>query len=79
MIGQSVAILRYLVGLSGTLQDDPFKAAKTDSALKGAQEMFARLNSTLNFAIGETYHKNALEMPGALASKIEGLERLLGA
>ena len=71
--------MRCLAGLSGTTPNVPFKAAKTDSALEGAQEMFAPLNPTLNFATGETYHKNALEMPGALASKVDDFDRLLGA
>ena len=47
-----------------------------DSILEGAEEMFAPLNPTINFPAGKNYQKKALEMRGALVSKVDDFERL---
>ena len=48
-----------------------------DSILEGAEEMFAPLKPTVNFATGKNYQKKALEMRGVLVSKVDDFERLL--
>ena len=49
-IAQSISIMRYIENISRLELDDPIASAKADTILQSAQELFAPLNPTVNFA-----------------------------
>ena len=54
-ICQSIAILQYIENRSGLSISDPIKAAEAMAILQSAQELFAPLNPTVNFATGDDF------------------------
>jgi glutathione S-transferase len=77
VITHSGSILRYLAGLAGMVPTDLLSACKADAILEAAQEMFAPLNPTMNFAVGADYEAKSITMLPSLASKVDDFERLL--
>lgn len=76
-IAHNGSILRYLAGLAGMMPNDLVSIHKADAILEAAQEMFAPLNPTMNFAIGADYEPKNLKMLPSLDSKVNDFERLL--
>jgi glutathione S-transferase len=76
-IGQSIAILNYIESVAGIEIADPAKAAEASSILQSAQELFAPLNPTVNFAIGYDFETKRLAMKSDLESRFSDLERYL--
>ena len=77
VIAQSSAILRYFNGLAGLTPENLIEAARSDAILEAAQEMFAPLNPTMNFATGEDFEQKKQAMLPMLKSKCDDFERLL--
>lgn len=76
-IGQSIAILNYIESIAGIEITDSAKAAEASSILQSAQELFAPLNPTVNFAIGDDFETKRLAMKSDLESRFSDLERYL--
>ena len=76
-IGQSIAILNYIESITGIEITDPAKAAEASSILQSAQELFAPLNPTVNFAIGVDFETKRLAMRFDLEGRFSDLERYL--
>ena len=69
-IAQSIAILSYIEKLADLNLPNPIIAAKADAILQSAQELFAPLNPTVNFAIGDDFLTKRDEMTPYLLSLI---------
>ena len=67
-IAQSISIMRYIEKLSRLELEDPIASAKADAILQSAQELFAPLNPTVNFAVGEDFDSERESMKPALLS-----------
>ena len=76
-IGQSIAILNYIESIAGIEIADPVKSAEASSILQSAQELFAPLNPTVNFAVGDDFESKRLAMRPDLESRFSDLERYL--
>ena len=76
-IAHSGSILRYLANLAGMMPKGSVSIHKADAILEAAQEMFAPLNPTMNFAVAKDYKAKSIEMLPSLASKVDDFERLL--
>ena len=76
-IGQSIAILNYIESVAGIEIADPVKSAEASSILQSAQELFAPLNPTVNFAVGDDFESKRLAMRPDLESRFSDLERYL--
>ena len=76
-IAQSISIMRYIEKISRLELDDPIASAKADAILQSAQELFAPLNPTVNFAVGEDFDSKRESMKPVLLSRYEDLERAL--
>ena len=76
-IGQSIAILDYIEAIAGLTIADPEKAAEATAILQSSQELFAPLNPTVNFAIGEDFEAKREAMRPNLESRLSDLERYL--
>ena len=76
-IAQSIAILSYIEKLADLNLPNPITAAKADAILQSAQELFAPLNPTVNFAIGDDFLTKRDEMTPYLLSRFEDLDRAL--
>ena len=76
-IAQSISIMRYIEKISRFELDDPIASAKADAILQSAQELFAPLNPTVNFAVGEDFDSKRESMKPVLLSRYEDLERAL--
>ena len=76
-IGQSIAILNYIESVAGIEIADPVKSAEASSILQSAQELFAPLNPTVNFAVGDDFKSQRLAMRPDLESRFSDLERYL--
>jgi len=76
-IGQSIAILNYIESVAGIEIADPAKAAEASSILQSAQELFAPLNPTVNFAVGDDFETKRLAMRPDLESRFSDFERYL--
>ena len=76
-IGQSIAILNYIESIAGIEIADPVKSAEASSILQSAQELFAPLNPTVNFAVGDDFESQRLAMRPDLESRFSDLERYL--
>ena len=76
-IAQSIAILSYIEKLADLNLPNPIIAAKADAILQSAQELFAPLNPTVNFAIGDDFLTKRDEMTPYLLSRFEDFDRAL--
>lgn len=76
-IGQSIAILNYIETVAGLSIRDPEKAAEACAILQSSQELFAPLNPTVNFAVGENFKAKRDAMRSDLESRFSDLERYL--
>ena len=76
-IAQSISIMRYIEKISRLELDDPIASAKADAILQSAQELFAPLNPTVNFAVGMDFDSKRESMKPVLLSRYEDLERAL--
>ena len=76
-IAQSISIMRYIEKISRLELDDPIASAKADAILQSAQELFAPLNPTVNFPVGEDFDSKRESMKPVLLSRYEDLERAL--
>ena len=76
-IAQSISIMHYIEKISRLELDDPISSAKADAILQSAQELFAPLNPTANFAVGEDFDLKRESMKPVLLSRYEDFERAL--
>ncbi len=76
-ICQSIAILQYIENLGGLKISDPVKAAEATAILQSAQELFAPLNPTVNFAVGQDFNNKRDSMRVNLESRFSDLARYL--
>ena len=76
-ICQSIAILQYIENLGGLKISDPVKAAEATAVLQSAQELFAPLNPTVNFAVGQDFNNKRDSMRLNLESRFSDLARYL--
>ena len=76
-ICQSIAILQYIENLGGLKISDPVKAAEATAVLQSAQELFAPLNPTVNFAVGQDFKNKRDTMKANLESRFSDLARYL--
>ena len=76
-IFQSIAILQYIENLGGLKISDPVKAAEATAVLQSAQELFAPLNPTVNFAVGQDFNNKRDSMRINLESRFSDLARYL--
>ena len=76
-IGQSMAILSYIEQLAGLNLSDPIIAGRANAIMQSAQELFAPLNPTVNFAVGEDFNTKRNDMTPFLLSRFDDLERML--
>ena len=76
-ICQSIAILQYIENLGGLKISDPLKAAEATAVLQSAQELFAPLNPTVNFAVGQDFKNKRDSMKTNLESRFSDLARYL--
>jgi glutathione S-transferase len=76
-IGQSIAILSYIEQLAGLDLSDPIIAGRANAIMQSAQELFAPLNPTVNFAVGEDFTTKRDDMTPFLLSRFDDLDRML--
>ena len=76
-ICQSIAILQYIENLGGLKISDPLMAAEAMAVLQSAQELFAPLNPTVNFAVGQDFNNKRDSMRVNLESRFSDLARYL--
>ena len=76
-IGQSMAILSYIEQLAGLNLSDPIIAGRANAIMQSAHELFAPLNPTVNFAVGEDFNTKRNDMTPFLLSRFDDLERML--
>ena len=76
-ICQSIAILQYIENLGGLKNSNPVKAAEATAVLQSAQELFAPLNPTVNFAVGQDFNNKRNSMRVNLESRFSDLARYL--
>ena len=76
-ICQSIAILHYIESLGGLKISDPLMAAEAMAVLQSAQELFAPLNPTVNFAVGQDFSNKRDSMRINLESRFSDLARYL--
>ena len=74
-IAQSIAILNYIEKIAGLDIKDQIQSAKADAILQSAQELFAPLNPTVNFAIGENFIEKRDTMKHILMSRFDDFDR----
>ena len=76
-ICQSIAVLQYIENLGGLKISNPEKAAEATAVLQSAQELFAPLNPTVNFAVGQDFNNKRDSMRVNLESRFSDLARYL--
>ena len=76
-VAQSIAILNYIEKIAGIDIKDQIQSAKADAILQSAQELFAPLNPTVNFATGESFIEKRDMMKPMLMSRFDDLDRAL--
>ena len=76
-ICQSIAILHYIESLGGLKISDPLMAAEAMAVLQSSQELFAPLNPTVNFAVGQDFKNKRDSMKANLESRFSDLARYL--
>ena len=72
-ICQSIAILHYIESLGGLKISDPLMAAEAMAVLQSSQELFAPLNPTVNFAVGQDFKNKRDTMKANLESRFSDL------
>lgn len=76
-ICQSIAILKFLENKASLAIEDPIEAAKAEAILQSAQELFAPLNPTVNFAVGDDFTAKRDAMRQALSTRFRELQDCL--
>jgi glutathione S-transferase len=76
-IFQSIAILKFLEHKAGLSIADPIQEAKANAILQSAQELFAPLNPTVNFAVGNDFLSKRDAMRHMLANRFQELSNCL--
>ena len=76
-ICQSIAILTFIEKISGINISDPIQNAKANAIMQSAQELFAPLNPTVNFATGDSFIEKRDMMKPMLMSRFEDFDRAL--
>jgi glutathione S-transferase len=76
-VAQSIAILNYIEKIAGLDIKDQIQSAKADAILQSAQELFAPLNPTVNFATGENFIEKGDTMKPILMSRFDDFDRIL--
>jgi len=76
-VAQSIAILKYIEKIAGIDIKDQIQSAKADAILQSAQELFAPLNPTVNFATGENFIEKKNMMKPMLMSRFDDFDRAL--
>ena len=76
-VAQSIAILKYIEKIAGIDIKDQIQSAKADAILQSAQELFAPLNPTVNFATGENFIEKRDMMKPMLMSRFDDFDRAL--
>jgi glutathione S-transferase len=76
-ICQSIAILQFIESRSGLSISDPIKAAEAMAILQSAQELFAPLNPTVNFATADDFTAKRDAMRDGLKNRFADLARCL--
>lgn len=76
-ICQSIAILQFIESRSGLSISDPIKSAEAMAILQSAQELFAPLNPTVNFATGDDFSAKRDAMRDILKNRFADLARSL--
>ena len=76
-ICQSIAILHYIESLGGLKISDPLMAAEAMAVLQSSQELFAPLNPTVNFAVGQDFKNKRDTMKANLEIRFSDLARYL--
>ena len=73
----SAGQILYIENVGGLIINDPVKAAEAMAVLQSAQELFAPLNPTVNFAIGQDFCNKRDNMRANLKSRFSDLARYL--
>ena len=76
-VSQSIAILNYIEKIAVIEIKDQIQSAKADAIMQSAQELFAPLNPTVNFATGESFIEKRDMMKPMLMSRFDDFERFL--
>ena len=76
-ICQSMAIMTFIENLAGINITDPILNAKANAIMQSEQELFMRLNPTVNFEIGEKFINKKDDMIPFLLSRFEELEKAM--
>ena len=76
-ICQSIAILNFLEDKADLVIKDPIAAAKASAILQSAQELFAPLNPTVNFAVDNDFKAKKDAMRPALSTRFQELQNCL--
>ena len=76
-IFQTIAILKFLEQKAGLSISDPIQEAKANAILQSAQELFAPLNPTVNFAVGDEFLSKRDAMRPMLANRFQELSNCL--
>jgi len=76
-IAQSGSIMRFLAGHVGMTLADPVKAAQVDSIFEATQELFAPLNPTVNFAVGDDFQTKRTAILGMLGPRMVDFDRII--
>ena len=76
-VAQSIAILNYIEKIAEIDIKDQIQSAKADAILQSAQELFAPLNPTVNFATGESFIEKRDMMKPLLLSRFDDFDRAL--
>ena len=76
-ICQSVAILQYLETVAGIPLTDSIKSGQATAILQSSQELFAPLNPTINFAVGDEFTSKKDAIRPNLLGRFSDLSRCL--
>ena len=76
-IAQSGSIMRFLAAYAGMTLADPVKAAQVDSIFEATQELFAPLNPTVNFAVGDDFQTKRTTILGMLGPRMGDFDRII--
>lgn len=76
-ICQSIAIMNYIERYAGIAISDPVKDAQAAAITQSAQELFAPLNPTINFAVGDDFAAKREAMRDMLIGRFADLARCL--
>ena len=76
-IAQSGSIMRFLAAHAGMTLADQVKAAQVDSIFEATQELFAPLNPTVNFAVGDDFQTKRTAILGMLGPRMGDFDRII--